>query len=303
MSKFNKVTRSLVNSFGGQISKRAEITGQKYIPGALADYKALIGGRSSVHYSPKSLSYSESLAQAATQYRSGIESVNSSATRNIGQSEINRLSKQSSQLYSREPLSMGATRSAHTTGPLGNETYTYGRPRTEPINNAGAYRKKNFSDSDIRSRYNKMYNGRTGALNKTQSIGRSVFNGANAGDFKYGMSRAGIGMGVGAAAGLVYGTAGNILSGGELAQTDPNMVKNAMATGAFLGAFGAARSGLGSMVRSQNHNITPFMKNMAAKTVGVMDRKSTAMALAVAGMAATSESHLTRSISSSNFSQ
>lgn len=151
--------------------------------------------------------------------------------------------------------------------------------------------------------FSNIYDGpKQGLWNKTKSIGQSVFNGMHSNEFESTVRRTGAYALGGAAGGLAYGMAGNVLSGGQLANTDPHMVRNAMFTGAMAGAFGMAKSGLGSMVRSQNHNITPFMKSFATKTMKAMDHPATSGAFFIAGFGGMSDSHLTRSISQVNFS-
>ena len=213
---------------------------------------------------------------------------------------LERLSAQSSVYPPREPLSIGPTRSAHAN--TGMYQYGNGSNRTEPINTS-SYMKKDRSRSDVLKRYNSMYKNGNSMWNRTASGARSIFNGAHAGDFQSGLRNAAISGGTGMMLGAGTGLMGNIMTGGALSETDPHMVRNAMFMGATAGAFGAARAGLGSMVRSQNHNITPLMRRYAAKTVGVMDSKATKMALFAAGLAGGGEGHLTRSFQSTNFSQ
>ena len=294
MGILNKAEKRLANSFGAQISKRALIPEQKYIPGALADYSSLVGKDVAGGFERRTSTYAQELASTARQYRSGINTINNSG--NISKGEIDRLSQQSSNLYpKREPLSIGATRSAHTVGPLHNGTYQYGNrtPGTAPISNT-PFKEGAFSN---------IYDGpKQGLWNKTKSIGQSVFNGMHSNEFESTVRRTGAYALGGAVGGLAYGMAGNVLSGGQLANTDPHMVRNAMFTGAMAGAFGMAKSGLGSMVRSQNHNITPFMKSFATKTMKAMDHPATSGAFFIAGFGGMSDSHLTRNISQVNFS-
>jgi len=138
---------------------------------------------------------------------------------------------------------------------------------------------------------------RIGAVDGWKNQTKSIF-GTIAKDFQMGsMGKHLMGAGIGAAGGAVMGMAGNMINP-NIAETDPHFIRNAMLTGATIGALGAAGGAARSLTRNAkfNENIKPWMLKGANMVSKVADSRVTTMALGAAAYAGQTDTHFTRTI-------